>query len=182
MKGERMKNPGVLLPLLAMLLLVGCSSGLTVNHDYDQQVDFAGYNSFQWVPSKNSSNSLLESRIEAAVVSELTRKKGLLQLTDNPDLYVIYHAGAEDKVDIQSYGYGYGAGRYGGAYGWGGGGISTYNYTEGTLIIDMIDASTKQLVWRGSATGVLDENPSPEKVTQNVNNAVAAILAQYPPK
>ena len=53
---------------------------------------------------------------------------------------------------------------------------------EGTLIIDMIDASTKQLVWRGSATGVLDENPSPEKVTQNVNNAVAAILAQYPPK
>jgi hypothetical protein len=184
-EGNKMKFAGVLLPSLALLLVVGCGSGLTMNHDFDQQADFSQFRSFQWVPAKDSPNQLVESRIEAAVISELTRKKGLVQLTDNPDLYVIYHIGAKDKVDIQSYGYGYGAGagRYRGAYGgYGGGGISSYNYTEGTLIIDMISAETKQLVWRGSATGVLEENPSPDKLTKNVNTAVAAILAQYPPK
>ena len=63
-----------------------------------------------------------------------------------------YHVGAQDKVDVQSwgYGYGYGPGRYHGTWG-GGGGIETYNYTEGTLIIDIVDASSKQLVWRGTA-------------------------------
>ncbi|MCK5620279.1 MAG: DUF4136 domain-containing protein [Candidatus Krumholzibacteria bacterium] len=180
-----MKISGVLLLVASVALLAGCGSGLELSNDFDQQIDFSQYKTFQWVPSKDSSNDLLESRIKSATIDQLTQK-GMVSTTTDPDVYVIYHAGAKDKVDIQSYGYGYGYGRYGGvyggAYGAGSGGISTYNYTEGTLIIDIIDASSKQLAWRGSATGVLDESPSAEKITENVNKAIAAIMSQYPPK
>jgi hypothetical protein len=171
--------------ILIGALIAGCSSGLELNNDYDQQLDFSQFKTFQWVDTAKSTgtqgnNSLIAGRVKSAVVNDLTAK-GLVESDSDPDLLVIYHVGTQDKVDITDYGYGYGYGRWGGAYG-AGGGISTYNYTEGTLIIDIIDASTKQLAWRGTAKGVLEENPSPEQITKNINTAVAAILSQYPPK
>jgi hypothetical protein len=182
-----------LLPIIALAaMLAGCGSSISINYDFDQSSDFASYRTFMWMAAPlpeagnakvaQQRNSLLEGRIKTATVNELTGK-GMGSVSSSPDLYVTYHIGAQDKVDIQSWGYGYGAGRYGGAYGGygGGGGIDTYNYTEGTLIIDLIDASSEQLIWRGTATGVIDDNPSPEKLTENINNVVARILANYPP-
>jgi hypothetical protein len=189
-EGGKMKLVRLSTIILMVALIAGCGAGLELNHDYDQQLDFSQFKTFQWVDTAKSTgtqgnNSLIAGRVKNAVVNELT-EKGLTENTSDPDVFVIYHVGTQDKVDITDYGYGYGYGRYGGVYGGpygaGGGGISTYNYTEGTLIVDIIDASTKQLAWRGSATGVLDENPSPEQVTNNINTAVAAILSQYPPK
>jgi len=187
----------ILLWVLLILMFLGIYSLFTTPTREDGKLDFSQFKTFQWVPSKAKDESgesarqaqqtsgLIEERIKNAVISELT-KKGMQSVTSDPDVYVVYHIGTQDKVDITDYGYSYGYGRYGGVYGGpygaGGGGISTYNYTEGTLIIDMFDASNKQLAWRGSGTGVIDENPSPEKLTQNINTAVAAILSQYPPK
>jgi hypothetical protein len=192
-----MKKSIVLSLAVTLLLSLACGSGIELNHDYDQQLDFSQFKTFQWVPSKSKdpgsqsaqqaqqTSGLIEERIKNAVINELT-KKGMRSVTSDPDVYVVYHLGTQDKVDIADYGYDYGYGRYGGVYGGpygaGGGGISTYNYTEGTLIIDMFDAVNKQLAWRGSGTGVLDENPSPEQLTKGINEAVAAILSQYPPK
>ena len=186
-----MKISRLLMLVAVVALFAGCGSSLELNNDFDQQLDFSTYRTFQWVdPSdkagQGANNSLIAGRVKDAVVNELTGK-GLVQAASDPDFLVIYHAGTQDKVDISDYGYSYGGyGRYGGAYGGpygaGGGGISTYNYTEGTLIIDLIDAGTQQLAWRGSATGVLDDNPSAEQITSNINKAVAAILSQYPPR
>jgi hypothetical protein len=190
-----MKISGLLVLIAGVALVAGCGSSIELNNDFDQQLDFSQFKTFQWVPSKASDGSgqsaqqtsgLIEERIKNAVIDQLTQK-GMVQNATDPDVLVIYHAGTQDKVDITDYGYSYGGyGRYGGAYGGpygaGGGGISTYNYTEGTLIIDIIDASTKQLAWRGSGTGVLDDNPSAQQITENINKAVAAILSQYPPK
>jgi hypothetical protein len=175
-----MKTTRLLFLVLVAAVLAGCGSGLQINHDYDTQVNFRQIYLYQWTESNNQGGDLVAARIKNAVNNQLAQK-GMTETTTNPDVYVMYHIGTKDKVDIQSYGYGYGGyGRYYGAYG--GGGVSTYNYTEGTLIIDMYDAESKQLVWRGSGTGVIDENPTPEKLTANVNSAVAAILSQYPPK
>jgi hypothetical protein len=181
-----MKISSILLLVASIALFAGCGSSIELSNDYDQQIDFSQYKTFQWVPSKNPSNTLLEQRIKNAVIDQLTQK-GMTPTVTDPDVYAIYHGGTKDKVDIQSYGYSYGGygrygGVYGGPYGANSGGISTYNYTEGTLIIDLIDASTKELAWRGSGTDVLADNPTPEQLTQNVNKAVAAILSQYPPK
>jgi hypothetical protein len=62
------------------------------------------------------------------------------------------------------------------------GGVDVTQYQQGTLIIDIIDMSDQKLVWRGTGSGVMSDSPSVEERTQNVNNAVNQILAQFPPE
>ena len=52
----------------------------------------------------------------------------------------------------------------------------------GTLVLDMYDPATKQLVWTGQATKTIDPGSNPEKNMKNVNNAIAKLLKNYPPK
>jgi hypothetical protein len=166
--------------------MAGCSSGPSISYDYDSQASFDQYKSFGWLPQPVNqtsgdarqamqSNTLLQSRIRNAVTEEL-KAKGLTVDVDAPDLYAVYHTGVQNKTDIQSWGYGYGP------Y-WGGMGstVDTVNWEEGTIIIDLIDASTKQLVWRGTAVGAIDEGASPEKRDQAVKDVCAEIMAKYPP-
>ena len=60
-------------------------------------------------------------------------------------------------------------------------GLTSIEYQEGTLMIDIINAAKNELVWRGSATDIVDPDLSPEKKTQKINNAVARILEKFPP-
>jgi len=58
----------------------------------------------------------------------------------------------------------------------------TYTYDEGTLILDFIDAKTKQPIWRGSAKADVRFNNSPEQKRNKVNQAVTEMLKTFPPK
>ena len=64
-----------------------------------------------------------------------------------------------------SYGYGYPSSYGYGSYGYGGYGGTTdvYQYDETTLVIDIYDASKKEMVWRGTVTGVVKDNPDQEE-------------------
>jgi hypothetical protein len=158
-----------------MLALVGCSS-LSVSTDFDATKNFAAYTTYAWMPvpatttqQGYNAGSLGETRIKAAVDAQMALKKIKL-VTDNPDLLVAYHTGSQQQVEIDSYG-----------YGWWGGGVDTYTYQEGTLIVDLVDPKAKTLVWRGTAQDALDDNPSGSELTESVNAAVAAMFAKYPP-
>jgi hypothetical protein len=91
----------------------------------------------------------------------------------NPTFLVAIHGGVEDKVNVSSYGYYYGYRGY-----WGGPHLDVHQYQEGTLVIDLIDAQTKELFWRGWASQVVDQTDDP---TRKINEAVAKILANFPP-
>jgi hypothetical protein len=168
-------------------LMIGCSS-MSFNHDWDRDAGFQNYSTYAWMsqPTATTStsaqrartqNTLLEKRIHNSV-DQVLREKGLTMTSDNPDLLLVYHTGLQDKVNVTDWGY-----RYSYDYwGWGGRDIDVYQYTEGTLIIDMIDANTKELVWRGSATGTVDPGASPEKTDAKIDKAVRGILESYPPK
>ena len=56
------------------------------------------------------------------------------------------------------------------------------NIDVGTLVVDMYDPSTKQLVWTGRATKTLNPSSNQEKNQKNLNNAMAKLLKNYPPK
>ena len=175
------------IPLLVVVLTMGCSS-MSFNHDWDRDADFPNYRTYAWLDQQadpatgnaqtaRAQNSLLAKRIRNAVDSELQRK-GLAVNTGSPDLLRLYHTGLQDKVNVTDWGY-----RYSYDYwGWGGRDIDVYQYTEGTLIIDMIDFNTKDLVWRGSATATVDGGTSPEKAEEKIGKAVTGILENYPPK
>ena len=74
-------------------------------------------------------------------------------------------------------------------YGMGGGlrwgGMATAQSTTinvGTLVLDLYDPSTKQLVWTGNATKTIDPSSSQEKNQKNLDKAMAKLLKNYPPK
>jgi hypothetical protein len=181
-----MKTVIAIFPLCLMLLGSGCSS-LNVNYDWDTDADFNSYFTYTWLPQPTSGggdvqaaiarNDLIDQRIKRAVESQLDQK-GMRKQDENPDLLIAYHTGVQDKVNITDWGY-----RYGDAYwGWGGRQIDVQQYTEGTLVLDLINASGMNLIWRASVSLALEANPSPQRVDQRINEIVAKMLSKYPPK
>ena len=181
----------VLTKLAAIALLSGCSSGMQVSQDWNPEVNFSGLETFGWLPeteARPQSQQLVAARITAAVEQTLTAK-GLRLTESNPDLLIAWDAATEGKQSVStygsSYGGGYGRGRGRGRGGWGGGisysTTSVNEWNEGTLIIDVFDGQSNELVYHGSAQAKLNESPSPEERTENVNQAVAKIFEKFPP-
>ena len=65
------------------------------------------------------------------------------------------------------------------SYGYGGG--YAREYVEGTLVIDVVDAQTDEVIWRGWSNKDLGRNPKPDKIGAYVTEAVVKILADFPP-
>ncbi len=179
------------LPLLILsMALWGCSS-ISVNSDYDSSTNFEALQTFSWVAEVEQApedarqgNSLVTARIEEAVVRSLSAK-GYRRVDANPDFQVGYSVSTRRGIDVNSspsMGVSYGRR---GAYGGMGVSASTTDvreYTEGTLMIDMVDPGANQLIWRGTGQSRISESKTPEERTQNINEAVEKILAQFPPE
>ncbi len=183
-----MKLINTLFAFLFLTLIASCSSSSKVKYDYDPEVNFASLKTFDWMKQPASSgggvkaalarNTLLDKRIKNAVNRELA-VKGLKQDSSNPDFVIAYHVGVEDKINIQDWGYSYAVrGRY-----WGvrTRDVQVHQYKEGTLILDFVDAKTKELLWRATGSGVAKENPTPAEVEKSINKAIAKFLENFPP-
>jgi hypothetical protein len=178
---------------LSLALASGCASPVKVSSDYDPGVDFSALTTWAWAPDEprgegGPGNRLLTDRVTAAVERTLAAR-GYRQAQASPDFLVAFTFGAQEKLDVRSspntgvyYGGGY-RGRRGGVYtGWGGSTVDVKQYTEGTLVIDILEPGGQQLVWRGTGSARIRDEKDPEKRIQRVNDAVDRILAQFPPK
>ncbi|MBS1976788.1 MAG: DUF4136 domain-containing protein [Bacteroidetes bacterium] len=162
-------------------LLVGCSNEIIVRTDYDKTISLSNCKTYQWLPSKDIEmrnnpvyyNELSDKRIKSSVDEELQRK-GFRLVEEKPDLIVHYHIVIEDKSMVRTDPYGY----YYGSY-WMTNQKNLYEYREGSLLIDLMDASNKSLVWRGWAVSILDD--SREMPEQLLKNAIVKIFSQFPP-
>ena len=162
---------------------VGCSAIYGVQHDYDLQADFKSLKTFDWmtVPEKANIDSLDVDRVKKAVSAEL-QAKGLMMNSNNPDFLIAEHLGSKDKVQITNWGYDYGPRRgYRGGY-WGPGGTTAYQYEEGSLILDFVDAKSKKMIWRGAAKAEVQNIDTPDKSEKLINEVVQEILKNFPPK
>ena len=168
-----MKNLKTIPFLVALLAVMNCSSS-NVTTDYDRDANFAQYKTYDWVPNPREENrrSFLDKRVKTGVDRELGAK-GFQQTNESPDLLIAYHSGVKDKVDVTRYGYRYGyrGRRWGTA-------VDVRHYKEGTLILDIIDAKSKDLLWRGAATDVVDRDERAEQI----ENAIKALIERFPPK
>jgi len=183
---------------LLTVFMAGCAS-VSVNTDYDSSANFSDLKTYKWSaegPAKTGDsridgNTLLDGRLRSAIDSALSVKGYQKVSSGRPDFWVNYHVSAKDKTDVESfgpnyyggsyYGGGYRGGRYSGAYPMHGGGVTTFHYTEGTLLIDIIDPSTKHLIWRGTGTKIVNPDANSEQKVQNANSAAQQILASFPP-
>lgn len=175
-----------LIPALGLAVGLAACSSVRVQTDFDPQAGFEGFRSYAWLdaptpsagaaPSGRASNDLVRRRVERAVDAELARK-GYLRTTTSPDFRVGMHTIVDEKVDVDQVNRIYGYRRSA----WVVQETTVREYLEGTLILDIVDGARNELVWRGSASGALPRNPTPERIDRTVNEAVAKILERYPP-
>lgn len=141
------------------------------------------------VASARSDDPMLANSItNRALVDDLTRAfeaRGYTPSADSATFSVAYYASAREKLDITNWDYGYPNWGYGwGRRGWWGPrfGPSPYpavtQYTEGTVVIDVIDPASKNLLWRGE--GVSDVSDDPATYSKQLNKTVTAIVSKFP--
>jgi hypothetical protein len=170
--------------IILLAVLTGCSS-LSVKYDYDQDANWAKYRTYGWMenPQRNTDPTgpladtpLLRQRIQNSVNLVMADRR--ITSSNDPDLLVIYHIGSQEKIQVTDWGY-----RYSDYYwGYGGRQIDVYQFTEGSLVIDLVDAETQNLVWRGTGTGVVDQaQKSPEEMQDRANNVINKIMKSFPP-
>ncbi len=168
------------LPLLLIFVFTSCVT-VRVASDYDKDADFNSYNSFAFYKpgiDKAKISDLDKKRILRAIESEMTNK-GMMK-SEKPSLLVSIFTKERERVDVYNSHFGYGWGWnpwwYGGYYG-----NNVSRSTEGSLYIDLIDASTNELVWQGVGVANLVTNGNIEKKEERIREIVREIMTEYPP-
>ena len=159
------------------LLFAGASFAEQVKTDYARGTDFGKYKTYSW-EKVQTKDPLVIDRIKNAVNASL-RAKGLTQVESGGDLALVAIEMTKNQSTLNTF-----YDNFGGGWRWGGGfGTSTTtvdNYTVGTLVLDLFDAKTKQLVWRGSASDTLSSNS--DKNIKSLDKGVQKMLEHFPPK
>lgn len=174
------------IPLILALVLIGCS-GIKVDSDYDPRTNFAALQKYAWLPLPRAKTGdprldspLLASRIEDAIETRMAFNGFTKVEPDDADFFVTFHIGVDQKLDVMTipttYGYGARRGYYGGVE------TRVDQYEQGTLLIDFVDRTKADLLWRGSGQSRVSQTSSPEEREQRVREAVNAILKQFPPQ
>ncbi len=172
-----------------------------------ESVDYGTYESDERRDDSPLFSSLLDNRIRGAVDSELLRLGYELSTEDDADFRIDYRLMLDDRREVWDLGY-YSAYQFGGHHGFGHHGFGHHGFghrgfghsyrfgyggfygapygspavlerAEVTLILDVIDAKSGKLIWRGWTSDVLSRDPEPEKVRDYVNEAVPKILKKF---
>jgi hypothetical protein len=165
---------------LAGTALMTCfvSAGQDVKYNFMPGTDFSKYHTYRWVNIEGAAhpNQIVDAQIKQSVDSQLA-SKGLTKTdSEKADLYVAYQIAVDKEKQWNGYG-------MGGGVRWGGMATATSaTISVGTLVLDLYDPATKQLVWTGNATKTLDPSSNQEKNQKNLDKAVAKLLKNYPPK
>jgi hypothetical protein len=176
-----MKMQKVMLALVGMtLVFAGMASAQQVKTDYDRSANFALYKTYSWehVETKDPLNV---DRIKHAVNTVLAAR-GWTMVDSGADVAVVAMEITRDQQTLNTFYDG-----LGGGWGWrrfGGGGFgeattTTDTYTVGTVVVDLFDTKTKQLIWRGSASDTLSNNS--DKNIKNLNESVDKMFKHFPP-
>jgi hypothetical protein len=179
----------LLLSVFGLLLFAAACSSVKIRYDFDKEANFASLQTYHWIakpdteniaPAKKRRRNFLDQEIKKAADNQLAAKGYRLDAAD-PDFLVISHIDVKDKLNLTDWGYSY-SGNWS-YWGWGGQDVDVQQYREGVLIIDVVNAASKELIWRGVAQKTLpEEMPSPEEVGKNINKIVIKILKEFPPQ
>jgi hypothetical protein len=198
-----MKN--ILLVFLSLFLAIGCIINKKppyVEADRALDVDFTQYQTFAWLPTPDTANTstiydseIIKSMARNAVEDEL-QKRGYELDPENPDILILVHTMYERDVDAEptnlygNYGYfvpGFYTGppqnyfyrQFSGIPQVNSHGIRTVEYTEGTVVVDIIDRERQELVWRGWSQ---EEERDPRVMENSLDRYIAYIFDEYPVK
>ena len=163
-----------------VLLLASASFAQHVKTDYDRSADFSQYKTYSW-ETVQTQDQLWVPRIKDAVNTALAAK-GWTQVPAGGQVAILVIEMTQNHQTLNTFYDG-----FGGGWGWrrfGGGGFgdattTTENYKVGTLVVDLFDAKSKNLIWRGSASDTLSDKS--EKNIKDLNKGVQKMFDHFPP-
>lgn len=172
-------------PVVAVLgLTVSACATMNVSSHVVRGLDFTQYHSWQWAPADalpasdvRLDNPFFQDHFQGAVEREFAMR-GLAQTrtdADMPDLLVHYHANVAPKLAVNT-----GDPTSGACYDEDCT-VRVFENEVGTMMLDVIDAHTNRLIWRGwaqtSISGVLER---PNRLQARINKAVKGMFALFP--
>lgn len=168
------------LSMTASLTLLGhLALAQSVTYDYDKRTDFSRLRTYAWTRGTPVNDELNHRRIVSAIEAQLSAH-GLVPAAagTRPDVLVAYHASFDRNLQINGFasGFGYrpGAIRTGTA--------RAEEVLVGSLVVDLMDARSGALVWRGIATHDVDTKANAEKRDKNIAKATEKLFRNYPPR
>ena len=176
-----MKLQRAVFVLMGMMLLFGGTlSAQQVKTDYDRSANFAQYKTYSWEHVKTQ-DPLDVDRIKNAVNAALAAK-GWTPVDSGGDVCIVAIEITRNQQTLNTFYDG-----FGGGWGWrrfGGGGFgeattTTETYKVGTVVVDLFDAKTKQLIWRGASSDTLSNNS--DKNIKNMDKGVDKMFKHFPP-
>jgi hypothetical protein len=174
-----------LISLAVALTATACTPSVDVRTQTAPDASIGGRQTF-WilaVPARRvdaasaaSDDPMLANSItNRALVNDLTRAfegRGYVVNATNPDFTVAYYASTREKLDLNTWNYGYSWRRWPRQY------VDVTQYTEGTVIVDVIDPASKELLWRGQGVSAVSSDPA--KYASELNKTVTAVLSKFP--
>jgi hypothetical protein len=178
------------LALAPALLLLGCSP-FSIKYDFDPRASFQTYKTYDWHTAgakdpgrtEGRPNPIMDRRVRRILEQELAAR-GFQHRDGDPDFLLGYYPVYRDRF-VQTYtamgpAWGYGWGRPWG-YGAGAGFMEIQAFREGSIVLEVLDAKTNQMVWQGVAEGALSGLGDPQDAEEQVTQAVRKLLAKFPP-
>ncbi len=173
--------------LFWLVLLVSLGAQAQKIHvSYDKTLDFSKFKTYAWAPHGAVGHPLLAADVVGAIEDEM-KARGLQLTADKPDLVIQVYGSIDQDSSLTSndplyMGTGgippFDPSAFGPALA-GTWGNTTVTIHKGQLVVDLLDVSTKRLVWRGMATDNLSAN-NPKKLESQVNNSIVKMFKQYP--
>jgi Domain of unknown function (DUF4136) len=165
----------------SILMLPALAAGQDVKIDYDKAFNFSPVKTYSIAIATAWGNNLSERRVLEEIDQEIA-SKGWTKVPDGQaDIIVLLHGATKTKQNVNTF-YSGGYGGYG-YRGWGGGMGSAQTtvseYRVGTLVVDMFDAKSKNLVFRGTAEDEISDNPDRNK--SRLEKASTKLFKNFPP-
>lgn len=176
-----MRFPTLIFTAVAALALAGCAT-MNVGSHIERNVTFSQYLTYDWGPPDNlpvgdprlDNNPFFNDHVQGAIEKQMAHKGYERAAAGTPDLLIHYHASVNQKLDVYEadnrYGYCYGNCQ-----------PQIVDYELGTLMVDVVDAKTSKVVWRGWAqdamNGIIDDQVRLEK---QVDEGVTKLMLLFP--
>ena len=165
------------------VLVLGACGSMKVYSYTEHGANLTQYAIYDWGPldQRNTgdprldNNPFFQERVQAQTERELTRRGYAKATTAEPDLTVVFRTRIRQEIDLN------GADRPDAYTYCAEGACEPYAYDTGTLLIDLVDARTKQVVWRGWAEGSVEGVVNHQAwMEQKIDEVVARILEKCP--
>ena len=164
--------------VIGTLLLASASFAQQVKTDYDRNADFSQYKTYSW-EKVQTQDPLWVDRIKGAVNTALAAK-GLTQVESGGDMAIVALETTQNQRTLNTFYDGFGGGwRWRGGGGFGDATTTVENYKVGTLVVDLFDANSKQIIWRGSSSDTLSDKS--DKNIKNLDKGVQKMFDHFPP-